>query len=156
MHTHTWVEGTPGPQGSKNGFVTNTGRVNMVESSKKVKPWRKAVVAAWKDKGPRVDMHTGPLFVCITFYLDRPKGHYRTGKYSHLLKESAPEYPAVKPDIDKLARSTLDGLTTAGAIEDDARIVGLSLAKRYTGPDVQELGIPGPGAEIFIRSGIDL
>ena len=44
---------------------------------------------------------------------------------------SPTEWPAVTPDVDKLCRSTLDGLTQASAIEDDARVVFLTAAKAY-------------------------
>lgn len=47
------------------------------------------------------------------------------------MRPSAPRRPGVKPDLDKLVRSTLDGLVAGGALEDDARIVGLVASKRY-------------------------
>lgn len=56
----------------------------------------------------------------VTFHLPRPKGHYRTGANAHLLRDSAPEQPSVKPDLDKLVRSTMDGLSEAGVWHDDA------------------------------------
>lgn len=53
------VHGIPGPQGSKNaiplaktvnGKKVFTGKVSMVESSLKVKPWRAAVEAAARQR----------------------------------------------------------------------------------------------------------
>lgn len=32
----------------------------------------------------------GAVAANIEFYIDRPKGHYRTGRHAHLLKDSAP------------------------------------------------------------------
>lgn len=95
------VFGTPAPQGSKRGFVNRkTGQVNMVESSNKVKPWRQSVkFAALNAKLPTL---AGPVKLEITFYLPRPKGHYRTGKHAGEVKESAPQYPATRPDTSKL------------------------------------------------------
>lgn len=122
------VHGTPAPQGSKR----HVGNGVMVESSKRVKPWRQdvkyaALEAMSKDASPL----TGPVSVVVTFYLPRPKGHYRTGRNAYLLRDSAPAHPAVKPDVDKLLRSTLDALGEAGVWRDDSQVVALVAAKEY-------------------------
>ena len=39
----------------------------------------------------------GPLDVSIDFYFTRPKYHYRTGKYSHLLKIDADTWHSNRP-----------------------------------------------------------
>ena len=51
----------------------------MVESSKRVKPWRRQVVAAYRDHCFG-DMLDGPVSVTVDFYLPRPKAHYGTGR----------------------------------------------------------------------------
>lgn len=117
------VYGRPAPQGSKR----HVGRGVMVESSKAVKPWREAVKHAVLDAGCR--HRRGPVEVHLTFYLPRPRSHYRTGRHAHELRPSAPPWPAVRPDLDKLARATCDALTDAGAVADDACIVGLTATK---------------------------
>lgn len=126
MSVQFFIAGTPAPQGSKR----HVGRGIMVESSQKVRPWREAVKWAVVQAGnPTLD---GPVDLTLRFLLRRPDGHYGTGRNAGTLKASAPARPAVRPDLDKLARSTLDGLTDAGVIADDARIVTLHLEKRYT------------------------
>jgi crossover junction endodeoxyribonuclease RusA len=110
-----WVDGEPAPQGSKNGFVKN-GRVVMVESSKKVKPWREAV-ATETAKQVNCTMTT-PVEIALVFHLPRPKTVNR-------------KWPAVKPDLDKLIRSTFDGLTTGGLYTDDALVIAVSASKQY-------------------------
>ncbi len=104
------VVGTPAPQGSKRAFVVN-GRAVMAESSKKVKPWRQDVAAAVQEAigEPAIDWHVpaGPVRVDITYYLPRPRYHYRTGKNAHLLKPGAPTYVDKKPDKDKLRQGDL-------------------------------------------------
>lgn len=140
---HIHIHGTPAPQGSKTAFALKkdgqyTGRTSMKESSKAVKPWRAEVVKAAAGH----TIITGPVAVTITFYLKRPKGHYGTGRNAGTLKPAAPALPGVKPDVDKLVRSTLDGLTTAGVYVDDSRVTDLLVAKRYAdgrtpGADVQ-------------------
>jgi crossover junction endodeoxyribonuclease RusA len=119
-----WVTGTPAPQGSKTAYP-NKGKVVLIESSKKVRPWRDAVayttITAAADHGwTALDE---AVQISIYFYLARPK--------------SVPKRrikPEVAPDLDKLARSTLDGIVTAGVISDDARVVSLDLDKSYAEP----------------------
>lgn len=129
------VYGIPGPQGSKK-FVglAKSGRGIMVESSKKVKPWREAVHAAAlavRDGATPLD---GPLWVRMVFTMPKPA--------------SAPKrtrtWPCKKPDVSKLARSTEDALTSAGIWVDDARVVGyLRLEKVFPGEDPEALEAPG-------------
>lgn len=121
--------GTPAPQGSKR----HVGGGRMVESSKLVKPWREAVVHAVIE-ARRAIGHTTILdavTVLATFYVKRPKSHFRTGANSHLLRDGAPAYPQTKPDLDKVVRATLDALTTAEAYRDDAQVVRLNVTKAY-------------------------
>ena len=114
-----FVEGEPAPQGSKTGKVIN-GRVVMWEASAKVKPWREAVTIqtarylSWEGLNPI----TEPVEIALVFHLPKPKSVKR-------------EFPSVKPDLDKLVRSTFDGLKTGGLYEDDALVIALSASKIY-------------------------
>lgn len=136
------VHGTPAPQGSKR----HVGRGIMVESSKKVKPWREAVKAAvlLASDQPRPPAD-GPVTVDISFRLARPAGHYGTGRNADRLRESAPARPITKPDLDKLIRSTLDALKDVGVYRDDSQVVTIVTAKHYCGR------AEWPGARIIIR-----
>lgn len=136
------VHGQPAPQGSKRAFAVRgkggvpTGRVAVIESSHdRVKSWRQAVIdAALATPTPDCWPLEGPLRLSITFALPRPKGHFGTGRNTALLRASAPRYPAGKPDLSKLARSTEDALTDAGLWRDDAQVVAYSrLQKVYAG-----------------------
>lgn len=107
----------------------------MRESSSRVKPWRHSVSYACREqyKGPVIE---GPVGMEIEFVLPRAKGHYGTGRNAGKLKDSAPQHctSATWGDVDKLARSTLDGLAvrTGGCVlADDRLVVELSLRKRY-------------------------
>lgn len=139
------VIGVPAPQGSKR----HVGNGVMVESSAKVKPWRQDVVAAAvaMKEHDNWGAPVGPVSVSVTFFLPRPKGHYRTGKFAHLLRDNAPGH-CVKPDIDKLVRSTLDALTTAGVLRDDAQVHALHAHKAYA--DHEPVG-----ASLLIQGGSD-
>lgn len=104
----------------------------MIESSAKVKPWREAVKWAAIQSGARgLD---GPLWVSMVFTIKKPKSAPRRKR----------TWPATKPDLSKLARSTEDALTDAGTWADDARVVEyLRLAKVYPSEDRDALDRPG-------------
>jgi Holliday junction resolvase RusA-like endonuclease len=130
------VHGEPAPQGSKS--VSRHGGV--YEKSRKVKPWRDAIRAAALAQRD-APLH-GAVTVEITFHLRRPNGHYGTGRNASQLRAGSPPYPATRPDLDKLARSTLDGLMLAGLYADDGQVVALTAVKEYADPDRK------PGATI--------
>ena len=140
MKAEFYVHGTPAPQGSKKAFVRG-GRALLVDASSKTKPWREAVVSAAIDAGAADLQMDGPLFASCIFWFKRPKSHYRTGKNAHLLRDDAPEYVTTTPDIDKVLRSTYDGLTQAGVIADDRFIVAEITTMRY----MREGGFTGAG-----------
>lgn len=124
------VYGQPAPQGSKRYI----GQGRMVEMSKKVKPWRRDVVAAAQDALahlPGFQPFTGPVALRITFFFARPKHHFRQGRFAGELKPAAPVYVITHPDLDKLVRSTCDGLTTAGVWKDDNLAAEIRAAKKY-------------------------
>ena len=120
------VSGHPAPQGSKR----HVGNGVMVESSKKVKPWREAVVRAAREAMGGDAPLDGPLRLSVRFFMPRPQSHYRANGE---LKPWAPVYVDRQPDLSKLIRSTEDALTTAGLWSDDARVAAVLALKRYCG-----------------------
>lgn len=150
------VYGLPGPQGSKK----DTGRRRtskagnqiaiMIESSKKVKPWRAAVAAAAEKVRP-ADVLDGAIEADVVFSMPRPKVHYRTGAHAGELKPSFSDAaPCVMPDLSKLLRSTEDALK--GIIwADDGRVVRYGrLEKVYVLADDPD-ALDRPGARIRVR-----
>jgi len=134
------VHGHPAPQGSKR----HVGRGRLIESSKRLAPWRHAVEIAARtaiDLHPHFEPFDGPVRVRVTFWFQRPKAHYRSGRYSHLLRPQAPTHHTVYPDADKIQRSTFDALTRAGAWSDDARVAIVHAEKLWA---------TNPGAHIEI------
>ena len=95
----------------------------MVEASKYLAPWRKAVTlaAAQAIADAGWVSEDGPAQVTVSFYLERPK----TVKIANRL------LPTVPPDCDKLARAVLDSLTDAGVWGDDAQVTKLIAMKLY-------------------------
>ena len=132
------IYGTPAPQGSKRAFGNR-----LVEVSKKVKPWKASIQRA-AELAP-MDTLDGELSVRITFLMPRPLAHYGTGKNKDVLRETAPKWHSHAPDVDKLARATLDGLTQAGVIADDKYVCILHAQKKYADRDIT------PGAIIIIE-----
>ena len=107
----------------------------MVESSKRAKPWRQDVKLDTRAQF-RGELFTGPVSIDIVFWLPRPKGHYRTGRFAGQLKPNAPTHSisAGQGDIDKICRCTLDGLSAKSGgcvIADDSLVVRLTCEKRY-------------------------
>lgn len=151
------VRGIPAPQGSKRPFRNqHTGRIQQVESSARVGPWRDAVradaVLQLADEHKPFDY---PLSVDMVFTLARPKSHYRTGRNAHLLRDGAPFRPSTIPDLSKLARSTEDALKDAGVYRDDALIVEYGrLAKVFAREDPDALDAPGAVIRIYAIGGV--
>jgi len=119
------VRGIPAPQGSKR----HVGGGVLVESSNKVAPWRQDVRRAAEDAMNGHLPFDGPMEVVVTFTLAKPRTVKR-------------EMPHVRPDLDKLVRSTLDALGSAGVYGDDSQVVHSDALKVY--------GII-PGASIIVR-----
>lgn len=162
------VYGTPAPQGSKK-FVglAKSGRGILADDSKKTKPWREDVKLtalgtqhAENCNYERFRYPTERECNC-TRENNRFKGPVCVEIYFTLVKpKSAPKrtqtWPDKKPDIDKLCRSTLDALVTAGTIEDDARVVSLTAHKVFPGEHTWALHVPGARIRVSAQSNIGL
>ncbi len=131
------VMGDPRPAGSKKGFFMG-GHVRIVDDNPApLKAWRQAVTtAAYEARlAAECDTFHGPCQVDIAFTLPRPSG-----------ARKADVWKATKPDIDKLLRSTLDGLTDAAIFTDDALVCRLSASKKMVARNSNET----PGAYITV------
>jgi len=67
----------------------------------------------------------------LHFFEQRPKSHYRSGKYNHILKEKSPKYNTSKRDIDNMCKFVLDALNKKLYI-DDSQIISMNCKKSYT------------------------
>lgn len=81
-------------------------------------------------KRPPCGALAGPLAVHLKFRMPRPKSHFRTGKFNHVLRADAPTLHTKTPDVDNLAKFVLDALNGTFYV-DDAQIVRLSAVKDY-------------------------
>lgn len=131
------VLGTPAPKGSNRAMVRGGRAVFVPGGSKvnqiKLKGWdasvRDEALSVVGSREEPVFTHV-PLAVAIVFRLARPGGHWAKNGG---LRPSAPSAPSTKPDVDKLARATLDSLSGL-VFDDDARIVRLTVSKEYAAP----------------------
>ena len=95
-------------------------------------------IAKYRPKQPLV----GDISLKVTFYMPRPKSHYRTGKRSHVLKAKAPVFHSVRPDIDNLIKMIADIIQGKDRmIIDDSQICMLFAEKKYGFPPRTEVTI---------------
>lgn len=127
------VHGKPAGMGSKKAFfVKKLGRAVITDDNKPAKKnWENAVATAAAEAMAGRELITGPVWVQFVFRFARPKAHFRTGKKSHILSDSAPEFHINKPDFDKLCRLMADAMTGV-VYRDDSQIWGAILEKQWT------------------------
>ena len=116
------VPGAPRPQGSKNAYRRGS-RIVLVESAKGLKEWRAQVSLHAQIEAQRSGWSLAgkdqPVRVEILFLISKPKSARRTD-------------PVTKPDLDKLIRAALDGVTQAKSVWiDDSQVVEINAEKRY-------------------------
>ena len=128
--TEFTVPGEAAPQGSKRAVRLRNGRTVLLESSKRLKPWRSLVslcaAEAWQ--GPPC---AGPVALELDFAFVRPKSHLTT---KGAVRTGAPAFPG-RIDLDKLVRSVGDGMTGI-VYGDDSQIVSIIARKGY-GPQAR-------------------
>lgn len=125
----------PEPQGSSRGFVgkgkNGKPRAIITSDNAKLKPFRQAVAqsvaAELSQVAPVAEKHV-PVGLRLDFFFEKPP--------------SVPKkrlFPVVKPDLDKLCRSTLDALTGI-LFADDSQVVKVDMEKHYGTPERIEIG----------------
>ena len=113
-------------QGSKR----NLGNGIMIESSKRVKPYRADVRGVALSAVPSDWDLDRDINLDLTFCFKRPKSHLTS---KGLLTKSAPAQPRGRSygDIDKLCRATLDALTGV-CYHDDSQVLVLTGRKLFS------------------------
>ena len=137
-----FVAGVPVPKGSAKAFLhKKTSKiVTMQTNADKQKPWASAIGYAAQQRG--FEVTDKPVLIIVDFIMPRPKSHYRTGKNSGLLRDTAPVKHTSTPDLDKLIRCVKDALT--GIVwKDDSQVFHVGASKMYGDQ---------PGASIRIKT----
>lgn len=130
--------GLPVPQGSTRAFVVK-GRAVTTSANSGLRPWRDTIASAARlaMQESSADLLAGPVAVDAVFTLPRPK--------SRPLRD---RYPDRRPDLDKLARGLLDGIT-GPVVADDATVCRMTVEKRYVGDG--PVALDEPGVTVLIR-----
>ena len=127
MKTTFFIAGQPKPQ-ARPRFAR---RGKFVTTYSETTDWKKTCIKNMREIFACVGKYENAIRVDLDFYFQRPKSHYRTGKFSHLLRDDAPKYHIKKPDKDNLEKAVTDAMTDAGLIKDDCIIVGGETWKSY-------------------------
>lgn len=92
-------------------------------ANSKTKPWMSRVAEQAQSIWGSKPLLEGAVWVEILSLEPRPKSHYRTGRFSHLLRPDAPAFPhrTSTGDSDKLRRAVQDALT--GVVYRDDKLV---------------------------------
>lgn len=139
-----FVPGSPHPQGSKTPVVRG-GRVFLIEGkgkgNQKWKEWRKVLADVTKQymkENGIEDQYDSIFRVELQFRIRRPSSRPKRVRAVN-----------VRPDLDKLARAVLDGISTqkddVRLICDDSRVVELSCEKYYAADD----STPGVQIDVY-------
>jgi len=74
---------------------------------------------------------TKPIKCVLHFYCKRPKTHYKSGKNSHILKDTSPKYNTNNKDLDNMVKFVLDALNDK-LYTDDSLIFEITCSKSYS------------------------
>lgn len=146
------VVGHPVPQGSMAPISSGRGRA-YVRTPERLLVWRgkiaKAVVAARQAGEIPAEPLRGPVGVTLAFSIATPA--------------SAPERHGkphgLPPDLDKLVRGVLDGLTQSRVLVDDAQVAGILARVAWVQDgrvDVRTHGTFGALGRYEHRAGVDI
>jgi len=118
------------PQAQQRHRHTTRGKFTMVyDPSAKAK---KTILQQVRKFAPNPPLNC-PLRMDITCYFERPKSHYRTGKFSSELRPNIPLYHTVKPDRDNIEKIIQDALNGV-FYRDDSLICSGTTQKFYGEP----------------------
>jgi len=125
------VYGIPKAQGSVRAFRNIIVQGGSKEGRLAQASWRTLIVDAAR-KACSIPLE-GPIHVELIFYLPRPKSTPRSV-----------QFPAKKPDLDKLIRAAGDAMSTI-VYKDDGQIVGIVASKQFA------LSTRTPGMDVRIK-----
>lgn len=143
------VTGQPIPQGSMK--KANHGGL-IASNDKLLRPWRKKIVASVRSQVPGTfpifERHA-PVIVTAVFTVSAPQNARKT----------IPNYPAKKPDLDKLLRALFDGISDSGLWVDDGQATRLrDVFKTYPSHvlGADDLAMDEPGVRVLLTQAGEL
>lgn len=149
-----FVDGRPGPKGSMRGMLDGKGQPIAVPSySKTAAAWERAVRKAARTQ--MVERSFGrfarAFCVSVDFFMSRPNDDFVGNDPKNRLRPDSLARPSKDPDIDKLLRATLDGLTTKlpkegsdqpvryGVWGDDNTVITANVREFFGDPESREI-----------------
>ena len=110
------------PQALKRHRPSARGGYYDPSSKEKKRIWRQ--ILKYRPEVP----YAGEIYLKIIFYMPRPKYHYRTGKYSNLIKDKCKDmvYHSKTPDLDNLVKLVADVIQGTNRIICDDSVNTLS------------------------------
>jgi crossover junction endodeoxyribonuclease RusA len=146
------VRGLPIAQGTARAFVAGGKARIATDATRTNSPigaWRAAIATEAGRAMGEAPAWTGPVKVTVWFVFPRPKSHYRMSRdvvpRVPEVRADAPEFVAKKPDIDKLTRALLDGITNV-VVRDDSQIAELRARKVFEDLELR------PGCRVLIST----
>ena len=127
MNLSFTVYGVPQPQGSTRTFLRkDAGPPIITSDNPKLKPFRQELAWIAVDVMQRTQQQKAPRGVAVSasmaFYFEKPKSARKSARWK-----------VTKPDLDKLLRAVLDGVTGI-AYEDDSQVCECALVKAFGSP----------------------
>ncbi len=108
------------------------GHPYVINANDATKGWETSIRGAARVAMSRGILIDGAVDVDMVFYMERPKAHHVAGDRGRPLKEKHRDtiLHTKKPDVDKLARAILDGLTNI-CFKDDSTVCRITSVKYY-------------------------
>lgn len=121
------IFGLAQPQGSTRAFMPRGWtRPVITTDNSKLKPWRRELaqtaMVAMRECGAKMAARGVPISISLSFFFEKPKSERRAALHK-----------VTKPDLNKLLRAVLDGLTGI-AYADDSQVTECHVAKIFGSP----------------------
>lgn len=144
------VRGLPVAQGTARAFVAG-GKARIATDANRTNTplgaWRGSIASAAAEAMGADPAWLGPVTVTVYFVFPRPASHYLPAngrRPEPELRLDAPHFHTGKPDIDKLERALLDGITNV-VVRDDSQVAGVLKWKVFEDDDRR------PGCQVRIQ-----
>ena len=92
--------------------------------------WKSLIAEMIRSQIP-AEPFAGAVSVSASFYFERPKSHFGTGKNAATLKESAAADHLKTPDPDNLIKAVMDCMTRLRVYQDDGQVTQLYVEKLW-------------------------
>lgn len=133
------VLGVPAPQSGMRTVMTAQGPRRISEGAVGWPEWRQALKVEAAVAAVAVGCQEGALGLDLAFRFRTPASRLKWEREASAVPAGL--WMIVRPDLDKLQRSVLDGLTDGGLIRDDALVCSIVVTKvevwdGWTGVDI--------------------